>query len=100
MSDVQFTTEDRVYLRHGDRAMSLRLFRPQGDGPFPAVIDLHGGAWCNGELEECQPRDEILARAGLAGRGDRFPPAGDGYPTSLIDINYADPLDEGERARS
>lgn len=89
MSDVQFTTEDRVYLRHGDRAMSLRLFRPQGPGPFPAVIDLHGGAWCNGALEECQPRDEILARAGLLVAALDFRHGADGYPTSLIDINYA-----------
>jgi acetyl esterase/lipase len=89
MADAQFTTEDRDYLHHGDRAMRLRLFRPAGPGPFSAVIDLHGGAWCNGVLEECQARDEVLARAGFVVAALDFRHGADGYPTSLIDINYA-----------
>lgn len=35
------TTEDIEYLRHGDRPMMMRLFRPEGKGPFPVVVDLH-----------------------------------------------------------
>jgi acetyl esterase len=89
MSDFAFTTEDREYLRHGDRAMRMRLFRPTGAGPFPAVIDLHGGAWCNGDLAECGPRDEVLARAGFVVAAIDFRHGADGYPTSLQDINYA-----------
>ncbi|MDR3538057.1 MAG: alpha/beta hydrolase [Acetobacteraceae bacterium] len=89
MSDFQFTTEDRDYVRHGDRAMRLRLFRPVGAGPFAAVIDLHGGAWCNGDLAECQARDEVLARAGLVVAALDFRHGADGYPSSLVDINYA-----------
>ena len=87
MSDDDFTTEDREYIRHGDRPMRLRLFRPRGPGPFPAVIDLHGGAWCNGDLSECQARDEVLARAGFVVAALDFRHGADGYPTSLIDIN-------------
>ena len=34
----EFSTEDFEYVRHGDRALKLRVFRPRGDGPFPAVI--------------------------------------------------------------
>jgi acetyl esterase/lipase len=85
----EFTTEDLEYLRHGDRALKLRVFRPRGDGPFPAVIDLHGGAWCNGDLNECKARDEVLAASGLVAIALDFRHAADGYPTSLIDINYA-----------
>lgn len=84
-----FTTTDIEYLRHGDRAMMLRLFRPAGAGPFPAVIDLHGGAWNKSDLNACQDRDEVLARAGLAVAALDFRHAGDGYPASMIDINYA-----------
>ncbi len=84
-----FTTEDMEYLRHGERALSLRLFRPAGAGPFPLVVDLHGGAWCSGKPEECYGRDEVLAEAGFAAATLQFRHAGDGYPTSLIDINYA-----------
>ena len=43
----EFTTEDIEYLRHGDKALKLRLYKPRGAGPFPAVVDLHGGAWGN-----------------------------------------------------
>jgi acetyl esterase len=85
----EFTTEDHDYLRHGERALKLRVFRPRGDGPFPAVIDLHGGAWCNGDLNECKARDEVLAASGLVAIALDFRHAEDGYPTSLIDINYA-----------
>ena len=84
-----FTTEDMEYLRHGDTALTLRLFRPDGDGPFPTVVDLHGGAWCKNDLTACFPRDEVLAEAGLAAATLDFRHADDGYPTSLIDINYA-----------
>ena len=84
-----FITEDIEYLRHGDEALMLRLFRPVGPGPFPAVIDLHGGAWTAGDLKDCEARDEVLAQAGLAAVALNFRHAGDGYPTSLVDINYA-----------
>jgi len=85
----EFTTEDHEYLRHGDRGLKLRVLRPRGDGPFPAVIDLHGGAWCNGDLNECKARDEVLAASGLVAIALDFRHADDGYPSSLIDINYA-----------
>ena len=86
---LTFTTEDFDYLRHGDRAMAMRLFRPAGAGPFPVVIDLHGGAWNKGALGGCRERDEAFAEAGIAAAAIDFRQAADGYPTSLIDINYA-----------
>jgi acetyl esterase/lipase len=85
----EFTTEDVAYLHHGDRSLMMRLFRPLGTGPFPTVIDLHGGAWTKGNLEECRDRDEVLAKAGLLAVALDFRHAEDGYPTSLVDINYA-----------
>ena len=85
----EFTTEDLEYLRHGDRGLKMRLYKPTGAGPFPAVIDIHGGAWGKGSLEECRGRDEALARAGILVAGIDFRDGNDGYPTALIDINYA-----------
>jgi acetyl esterase/lipase len=85
----EFTTEDIEYLRHGDRVLKLRLYKPRGAGPFPAVIDLHGGAWGKGSLEECKGRDEALAKAGLLAVAIDFRDGNDGYPTALVDINYA-----------
>jgi acetyl esterase len=85
----EFTTEDIEYLRHGERALKLRLYKPRGEGPFPAVVDLHGGAWGKGSLEECRGRDEVLAKAGLLVAALDFRDGNDGYPTALVDINYA-----------
>ncbi|MGZ5093832.1 MAG: alpha/beta hydrolase [Burkholderiales bacterium] len=85
----EFTTEDIEYLRHGEGALKLRLYKPRGAGPFPAVVDLHGGAWGKGSLEECRGRDEVLAKAGLLVAALDFRDGSNGYPTALVDINYA-----------
>jgi acetyl esterase/lipase len=89
MTTYEYTTQDIEYLRHGDRGLMARLFKPQGAGPFPAIVEVHGGAWCNGDLNECRIYAEGFARAGLAVMAIDFRHAGDGYPTSLVDINYA-----------
>ena len=85
----EFATEEIDYLRHGDKPLKLRLYKPRGAGPFPAVVDLHGGAWGKGSLEECRGRDEVLARAGLLVAALDFRDGAHGYPTALVDINYA-----------
>src|ERR1700719_1381017 len=85
----EFTTEDVEYRGHADTRLIARLYKPKGDGPFPAVIDLHGGAWTSGDLTGTQGLDETLARNGVVVASLNFRHAADGYPTSLIDINYA-----------
>ena len=87
VSDI--IVEDHEYLRHGDRSLRLTLYRPSGDGPFPVVLDLHGGAWNNGDRADCAARDTALASHGIAVAALDFRHAGDGYPASLLDINYA-----------
>ena len=89
-SDVRtIATTDVAYLNHGGKPLMMRVFAPEGDGPFPAVIDLHGGAWNRGDLSTCRDRDEALADAGIVAAAIDFRHAGDRYPTSLVDINYA-----------
>ena len=87
--DRTCTTEDLEYLRHGDRPLLLRLCRPAGAGPFPVIVDLHGGGWGKGDRSECGVRDAVLAEAGIAAAALDFRQAGDGYPSSSADINYA-----------
>jgi len=82
--------EDVEYLRHGDRPLLARLFKPRGSGPFPLVVELHGGAWCRGNRLNDSPINEPLAKSGVvvAALDFRMPPEAP-YPASVADINYA-----------
>ncbi len=44
-------TVSELYAPHGAQFVRLRVFRPQADGPTPAVLMLHGGAWMEGSPE-------------------------------------------------
>jgi len=81
--------EDVEYLRHGDTPLLARIFRPRAGGPFPMVVDLHGGAWCRGDRLNDAPINEALARSGVvvAALDFRMPPVA-AYPASLADIHY------------
>ena len=85
----EITVEDMVYLRHGDRQLLARVFRPRGNGPFPAMIEVHGGAWCMMDRLRDAPVNEALARSGVvvAALDFRMPPEAS-YPASMADINY------------
>jgi acetyl esterase/lipase len=85
-----FTVEDVEYVRHGESPLLLRLFRPKGAGPFPLMIDVHGGAWCSQDRTSDAMFNEALAGSGVvvAALDFRMPPVA-GYPASLADINYA-----------
>ncbi len=87
---LEVTVEDLVYLRHGALALQARLYRPQGPGPFPAVAEIHGGAWCRGgRLDEDGMNRRLAARGIVVVALDfRMPPQA-GYPASLADIHYA-----------
>lgn len=81
---------DVEYLRHGDTPLLLRLFKPSGTGPFPLIVELHGGAWCRGDRANDTALNEALAKSGVvvAALDWRMPPVAS-YPASLMDINYA-----------
>lgn len=83
------TTEDIEIYRHGDRPLIVRLIRPDGAGPFPVILDMHGGCWCKGGPGECTARGEVFAKSGMASAALDFRQAADAYPSSLEDINYA-----------
>jgi acetyl esterase len=65
-----------------------RVFKPEGAGPFPCFVDLHGGAWNNGDLEDRTGLGEYLAQRGTVMVTLNFRHGPDGYPTTLADIHY------------
>ncbi len=87
--EYEVDVEDVEYLRHGDTPLLARLFKPRGAGPFPAIVELHGGAWCLGDRLQDTTINEQLARNGIlvAALDFRVPPAAS-YPGSVADINY------------
>ena len=38
-----YDVKDVEYLRHGDKPLLARIFTPRGSGPFPALVECHGG---------------------------------------------------------
>ena len=68
--------------------MLARLYRPAGTGPFPAVLQVHGGAWVNKDRTDNDFISRALAESGIlvASLDFRMPPEAP-YPASLADIN-------------
>ena len=86
----EFDVQDIEYLRHGDKPLLARVFKPRGAGPFPALLDLHGGAWCLGDRTKEVIRHEMLAGHGCVVVALDYRQAQEGaYPKALVDINYA-----------
>jgi acetyl esterase len=85
----EIVVEDLEYLRHGASPLLARIFRPRAGGPFPMIVDLHGGAWCRSDRLSDTAINEALARSGVvvAALDFRMPPVA-AYPASLADIHY------------
>ena len=86
----EFDVQDVEYLRHGNKPLLARVFKPRGAGPFPALLDLHGGSWCLGDRTKEVIRHEMLAGHGCVVVALDYRQAEEGaYPKALVDINYA-----------
>lgn len=58
---------DIEYTRAGESPLALDAAIPQGRGPFPAIIVVHGGAWVRGDRRvDVQPLFDPLSKAGFA----------------------------------
>src|ERR1700722_2269291 len=59
------TERDLVYTKAGSTELKLDLALPgQGEGPFPAVLVIHGGAWRGGNKGQVGPVLLDFARRG------------------------------------
>ena len=80
--------EDLEYGRAGDTPLLARLYRPRGITGFPAIVDVHGGAWVANDRLQNAAMDQVIAAAGTAvlALDFRMAPASP-YPASIADIN-------------
>jgi acetyl esterase/lipase len=56
---------DLVYGKGGDTDLKLDVAMPKdGDGPFPTLVCIHGGAWRGGQRQDLDKTIEVLAGRG------------------------------------
>jgi len=71
------------------RMLMARVYRPTGPGPFPTVLDLHGGAWNAKDRHAEEPMDRALASSGLLVVAIDMTLAPEApYPACVQDANY------------
>jgi acetyl esterase/lipase len=86
----EFDVDDVEYLRHGDKPLLARIFKPRGKGPFPALVECHGGAWCMSDRTTERLRHEAMASQGIVSIALDFRSGNeDPYPASVVDVHYA-----------
>jgi acetyl esterase len=72
------------------RMLMARIYQPKGEGPFPTVLDLHGGAWNRKDRFAEEPMDRALAASGLLVVAVDLTIAPEApYPACVQDANYA-----------
>jgi len=88
-AQVEIKVWDVECRRDPARTLMARVYQPQGDGPLPVLLDVHGGAWNDQDRTANAPVDERLAASGMLVvaidvRLAREAP----YPASVADLNY------------
>ncbi|HXZ54382.1 MAG TPA: alpha/beta hydrolase [Burkholderiales bacterium] len=71
------------------RQLMARIYQPQGTGPFPTVLDLHGGAWNRKDRKAEEPMDRAIASSGVLVVAIDMTVAPEApYPACVQDANY------------
>src|SRR6267142_3153429 len=87
VSEVPFRRNE-----HG-RQLMARIYQPvsstAGAGPFPTLLDLHGGAWTRKDRFANEPMDRAVAASGVLVVAIDMTLAGEApYPANVLDANY------------
>ena len=83
-------TSDVVYLEHTTGQLEATIYWPKGHGPFPAVVDAHGGRWFLNDRSADHHMNSALATSGIVVVAVDFRLAPDHqFPAQVADINYA-----------
>jgi acetyl esterase/lipase len=86
----EVTVEDVEYLTLGGGSYLARIYQPVGPGPFPTLVDIHGGAWSGSDRLTNAVTAQPLAESGLVVMSIDFRIAPEHpYPAQVQDANYA-----------
>jgi acetyl esterase/lipase len=84
---------DRTLAYGSDANQFGQLFLPQGRGPFPVAVVIHGGCWKKfADLKNTVPMSDALRKAGVATWNieyRRVDSEGGGWPGTYLDIGTA-----------
>ena len=89
-NEFEIDVRNVEYQNQSGKPWLVRIYQPKGTGPFPTIVDVHGGAWHNGDRTNNAGIDQALAARGIlvAAVDFRQPPEA-GYPASICDVNFA-----------
>jgi acetyl esterase len=83
-------TTDLVYLEHESGSLEATIYQPQGKGPFPGLLNVHGGRWFLNDRSEDHSMNLALASSGIVVVAVDFRLAPQHpYPAQIVDANYA-----------
>lgn len=82
-------TEVEMRRNTAGRMLMARIYQPKGAGPFPTVLDLHGGAWNAKDRHAEEPMDRAIAASGVLVVAIDMTLAPEApYPACVQDANY------------
>jgi len=64
-TEFEVDVRDIEYQHQAGKARLARIYQPKGTGPFPTIVDVHGGAWHNGDRTNNAGIDRALAAKGI-----------------------------------
>lgn len=84
-----YRTEDICFRKLDGIELLGRLYRPDGDGPVPYVIDAHGGAWGSGDRLNNSNIHEVFAANGIGVFALDFRLSSQAkFPAAVEDVNF------------
>ena len=80
-----------VYAKYSDREMTLDLYRPKlGNGPFPAILFIHGGGWYKGDPSSYTAMAQQLSARGYVTMNISYRLSGEApFPAAIYDCKSA-----------
>lgn len=65
LPSIHQTEERDIQVKDGEE-IRLRIYTPEGEGPFPALVYYHGGGWVIGSVEMFEAANRLVATEGNA----------------------------------
>ena len=88
-AQYEIKTWDELYRADPVRDLMARIYQPQGSGPFPVLLDVHGGAWNDQDRTVNALVDTQLAASGILVVAIDLRLASEApYPASVQDVHF------------